>query len=483
MVTNDGTIVQIKHEILCEVAKLVFAGKFEEEKEELPTRLMPGPQAKYRCCVYKEREIVRQRIRLAEGKAPTGAKNNLVVQVVSAACEDCPISRYVVTDNCQKCMGKACQQSCNFGAIDIGRTRAHIDPTKCRECGKCAAACPYNAIADLIRPCKRSCPVGAISMDENFICEIDEKKCIQCGQCIHSCPFGAISSKSYIVDVCRAIMSDTPVYAMIAPSAEGQFGDSITFESWRNALKEVGFTDLYEVGMGGDMTAYAEAKEWLEAKAEGKKKTTSCCPAFVNMVQKHYPQIADCISTTVSPMCGVSRLIKAQCPDAITVFIGPCVAKKSEVLDRDIPGNADYAMTFGEIRAIIRAKGVTLKPTEEIVQQASQFGKKFGNSGGVTNAVIQSMKEQGCLDTEDITVERCDGADECKKALLLLKLGKLPADFIEGMACKGGCVGGPSRHIDVNKFKRTRDDMIAKADNRNVFENLKMMQAEETPMH
>ena len=155
MVTNDGTIIQIKHDILCEVAKLVFAGKFETEKDELPYRMMPGPKAKYRCCVYKEREIVRQRIRLAEGKAPQGSHNDLVVQVVQAACEDCPISRYVVTDNCQKCMGKACQQSCHFGAIDIGRTRAHIDPQKCRECGKCAAACPYNAIADLIRPCRR----------------------------------------------------------------------------------------------------------------------------------------------------------------------------------------------------------------------------------------------------------------------------------------------------------------------------------------
>ena len=187
MATNDATIVKIKHEILEEVAKLVFAGKFEEEKDELPLRLMPGPTAKYRCCVYKEREIVRQRVRLAEGRNVEGAPNNLVVQVVRAACEECPISRYVVTDNCQKCMGKSCQQSCRFGAIDIGRTRAHINPSLCKECGKCAKACPYNAIADLIRPCKRSCPVNAMTMDEYGVCQIDESKCIQCGHCIHSC--------------------------------------------------------------------------------------------------------------------------------------------------------------------------------------------------------------------------------------------------------------------------------------------------------
>ena len=91
MATNDATIVKIKHEILEEVAKLVFAGKFEEEKDELPLRLMPGPTAKYRCCVYKEREIVRQRVRLAEGRNVEGAPNNLVVQVVRAACEDFPL--------------------------------------------------------------------------------------------------------------------------------------------------------------------------------------------------------------------------------------------------------------------------------------------------------------------------------------------------------------------------------------------------------
>ena len=480
MITNDGTIIQIKHEILCEVAKLVFAGKFQAEKDELPYRMMPGPKASYRCCVYKEREIVRQRIRLAEGHNPQGARNDLVVQVVHAACEDCPISRYVVTDNCQKCMGKACQQSCNFGAIDIGRTRAHIDPQKCRECGKCAAACPYNAIADLIRPCRRSCPVGAISMDENGICMIDEKKCIQCGRCIHSCPFGAISSKSCIVDVCQAIMDGKRVYAMMAPSAEGQFGTDITFESWRNALKEVGFTDLVEVGLGGDMTAYAEAKEWTEAYSEGKKLTTSCCPGFVNMIRLHYPDLEEHISTTVSPMCAVSRWIKAKDPEAVTLFIGPCIAKKSEVLDQKIPGNADYAITFGEIRAVIRAKGVTIKEAEEVCQEASTFGKWFGNSGGVTAAVLESMKEQGV--TDDVHVECCNGADACKRALLMLKMGRFPGDFIEGMACEGGCVGGPRRHVDVAKFKRTRETMIKKADSRNVRENLEKFGAESVPM-
>ena len=80
---------------------------------------------------------------------------------------------------------------------------------------------------------------------------------------------------------------------MFAPSTEGQFGEGITFESWRNALKEVGFTDLVEVGLGGDMTAYAEAAEWAEAYRDGKKMTTSCCPGFVNLIRLHYPDLLD----------------------------------------------------------------------------------------------------------------------------------------------------------------------------------------------
>lgn len=481
MISNDATILNIKHEVLYEVAKLAFAGTLEERKEELPFEMIPGPKARFRCCVYKEREVIRQRIALAEGKPPLGKQSDNIVQVIDAACEDCPISRFVVTDNCQKCMGKACQQSCHFGAIDIGVSRAHIDPQKCRECGKCAAACPYNAIADLIRPCRRSCPVGAISTDENGICFIDEKKCIQCGRCIHSCPFGAISSKSNIVDVCKAIVEGKHVYALMAPSAEGQFGEGITFESWRNALKEVGFTDLIEVGLGGDMTAFSEAKEWTEAYQKGEKLTTSCCPAFVNMIKQHFPQLLDNMSTTVSPMCAVSRMLKAQDPEVVTVFIGPCIAKKSETLDLNIQGNADYAMTYGEIRAMMRAKDVNLEPEENSMQEASVFGKRFGNGGGVTAAVLECLKESG--ENTDIKVARCNGAAECKKALLLLKVGRLPEDFIEGMACVGGCVGGPSKHKAELEAKKSRDKLIAEADAREVHENLKAYDMSSFSMH
>ena len=169
----DANVIKIKHAVLEEVARLAFAGELEERKDEIPMKLIPGPTAQFRCCIYKEREIIRQRVRLAEGKAPGIEDDGNVIQVISSACEDCPISSYTVTENCQNCIGKACINACKFGAIEAGRTRSHIDPAKCKECGKCAEACPYNAIAHLQRPCKFSCPVDAISYDEYGIQDMD----------------------------------------------------------------------------------------------------------------------------------------------------------------------------------------------------------------------------------------------------------------------------------------------------------------------
>lgn len=477
----DENVIKIKHDVLYEVAKLAFADELEEKRDGIAQSLIPGPTPQFRCCIYKEREIIRQRVRLAEGKAPGMHDDGNIVQVISSACEDCPISSYVVTDNCQNCIGKACINACNFGAIEMGRHRSHIDASKCKECGKCAQACPYHAIAALKRPCKFSCPVDAISYDENGISVINEEKCIRCGLCIHRCPFGAIGSKTFIVDVIKAIKSEHPVYALVAPATEGQFGEHITMNSWKKAMKAVGFTDLVEVGLGGDMTAAYEAEEWAEAYKNGKKMTTSCCPAFVNMVKKHYPELIENVSTTISPMCAVSRMLKAKEPDAVTVFIGPCISKKSEVKDHAIEGNADYALTYSEIRAIMHARNVELEEDDNSYQESSIYGKRFANSGGVTEAVLQSLKESD--DEIAATVNKCNGAAECKKALLLMKVGRLPEDFIEGMICEGGCVGGPSAFRPQASFKKNRETILSEADERGIHENLDHYDMDAFPMH
>ncbi len=455
--------------------------------ELLPETIIPGPLPQFRCCIYREREIIRQRVRLVRGLSPAANDTKNIVHVIPAACDDCAISSYTVTDNCHGCLGHACFESCRFQAVSIvrerGRIRAHIDPQKCRECGMCAKNCPYQVIVHQVRPCKQACPANAITMDpDTGLCVIDESKCIQCGHCIQACPFGALGAKTRLVDVIQAILAGKRVYAMVAPAVEGQFGKNITPDSWREALEKAGFADMIEVSLGGDLTAAAEADEWAEAFQKGEKKTTSCCPAFVNMIRKHFPELAGNISTTVSPMCAVSRLIKSRDPEAVTVFVGPCQAKKSEAQDQQIEGNADFVLTFDEAVELLHGKDIELEPASGYTQQGSTYGKYFGNSAGVTAAVVQCLKEQN-FDPDQLKVKVCNGAQECKTALTMMKLGRLPESFIEGMVCEGGCVGGPARQKAVAELKKDRDAMIGLADSRGVHENLKLMDAENVHMH
>lgn len=484
MVTNDENIVSFKHRIMEEVCRLAWANKLDENSaHEVIFKMIPkGAKPMWRCCVYKERAIVEQRYMLSLAENIEEDTDN-VVQVIEPACDQCPISSYSVTDNCRFCIGKACINSCKFQAIAPGESRMHIDPAKCKECGQCAKACPYGAIVHLVRPCKKACDVGAITYDENGICKIDDSKCIHCGHCIHSCPFGAIGSKTYLVNIIKDILAGKEVIAMVAPSIEGQFGEDITLDSIRDTFLKLGFSDMVEVGLGGDMTAAYEAAEWSEARKEGRKMTTSCCPAFINMMKKHFPdQYENNMSSTVSPMCAVSRYLKATHPGCVTVFVGPCIAKKAETQDKSVPGNADYAVTFGEMRAMIRSKDLTVEPKPKDYQESSVFGKKFATSGGVAGAVIEVMNERG-EDTSDIKLYKAAGGADCKKALMMLKAGKLQEDFIEGMICDSGCVGGPSKHRTETEIMKARNSLLAKADDRKVLDNLKKYPMDKFSMH
>ena len=475
MITNDKGIVELKHFVLREVCALAWEDRLTaEETEKIVYEVSPGPKPQYRCCVYKEREILRGRIRLAMGQNPEPGKTSRnVVAVIPAACDDCPIQDYFVSDICRFCLGKACLNACRFGAISPGDSKMKIDSSKCKSCGLCAKSCPYGAIIHQERPCKKACPVNAISYDEGGVCVIDENRCIHCGHCIHNCPFGAIGSKIYAVDVIRAIRSGKRVIAMCAPATEGQFGKDIGMAAIRQALKKLGFADMVEVGLGGDMTAASEAAEWIEAKKEGRQMTTSCCPAFISMLRHHFPQIYENNkSATVSPMVAVSRYLKSRDPDCVTVFIGPCIAKKGETLSEFIKDSADYALTYGEIVAMLDSRGVTIEPVEEDYQEASLFGKRFAGTGGVAAAVMEVMEEMG-EDTSGIRLMTCAGGEECKKAMMLLKAGKLEADFVEGMICPGGCVGGPSKHQLETVVLRDRAGLLQKADGRKILENLK----------
>lgn len=486
MLNENNTVDDVKQEVLYHVAKAAFEGNLEQIEATLPYEILPGSKPSYRCCVYKEREIIRERIMLAKNVNPAdGTQCQNTVKIIPAACENCPITRFSVTDNCQKCMGKKCMQACKFDAITMTRDKAYIDPSKCKECGQCYQACPYNAIVDIMRPCRRACPVDAIQVGDDGRVSIDDEKCIRCGACISACPFGAVSDSSRILEIIDAIKSDKPVYAMVAPAAEGQFGVDITMESIREGLKKIGFTDMVDVAIGADFVSDAESKEWAEAYNEGKKMTTSCCPAFVHLIRRHFPQLAENISTTVSPMAATARLIRAMHEDAICVFVGPCIAKKSEAgQDQEYPGeNADFVMTFEELKAMLRAKNVVLQPTVlgEEEQNGTVYAKRYANSGGVTKAVQQSLMEQGIA--IGANVRQCNGAEECRKALMLMKVGKLPEDFIEGMICEGGCVAGPGNILSEKEFKRERDKQIKNADERDIKDTLEKYSEYKFSMH
>ena len=485
MLNEFNTVEDVKNEVLYHVAKAAFEGNLEEIEATLPYEILPGNKPSYRCCVYKEREIIRERIMLAKNINPnTGQSCRNTVQIIPAACENCPITRFTVTDNCQKCMGKKCMQACRFDAITMTRTKAYIDPNKCKECGQCFEACPYNAIVDIMRPCRRACPVDAIEVaEEDGKVTINDEKCIRCGSCINACPFGAVTDSSRMLEVIEHLKGTKPVYALVAPAAEGQFGRDITMESIRNGVKELGFKDMVDVAIGADFVSDSEAREWAEAYNEGKKMTTSCCPAFVHMIRRHFPELSDNISTTVSPMAATARLVKAMDPDAVCIFIGPCIAKKSEAGQvQDRPGeNADLVLTFEEIRAMFRAKNVKLVPCTLEEQNGSVFAKRYSNAGGVTRAVKEALIEQGANDR--VNVRQCNGAEECRKALFLMKAGKLPEDFIEGMCCEGGCVAGPGNIEEERAFKRERDKQIANADDRTIQSTLEQYKQYEFSMH
>ena len=269
------------------------------------------------------------------------------------------------------------------------------------------------------------------------------------------------------------------VVAMIAPAIEGQFGTD-TLPQIKQAIRRLGFDDVYEVALGADMVAYSEAQELTERVGAGEKLTSSCCPAFVNLVRKHFPDLMKYVSTTVSPMVAVERYIRSLRPDVVTVFIGPCIAKKNEVMGSYVD-EIDYALTFEELYAMMCAKGVEdiTGDEEEYPEDATRYGKGFALSGGVTGAVNRVLEERG--EKVDVKALKCNGAEECRKALMLLKAGRLPENFVEGMFCVGGCMGGPATLNELQKSKKVFESRLDGADS--VVQNVEGKQLNKADIH
>ncbi len=452
----DTKVQHLKYQVLREVATYAWEGTLLENVHSIPSTLISGKEATMRCCVYKERAILAERIHIAMG-GDSNTQN--VIQVIDIACDECPSSGYLVTPTCRGCLAHRCKDVCKKDAITYDSNHvAYIDNDKCIGCGACAKVCPYHAIVSLKRPCETACKVNAIKKSTiNNAAEINNEKCISCGACVYQCPFGSISDKSFVLDVINILknrlIEDYKVYAVVAPSISGQFqyanlGQVVT------GIKHLGFHTVVEAALGADIVALSEAKEL----AEKKFLTSSCCPAFVKYIENDFPDLRTHISHNLSPMGAIAKYIKESDPKARIIFIGPCTAKKMEFQKESVRKYVDSVLTFEELQALFDSKNLAIDSLEEdVLDNASFYGRIFARSGGLSEAVAQSIKEQNL--SFDLNAIACDGIQEAKTALLKKSKGVLTENFIEGMACVSGCIGGagclthgPKNKAGVDKY-------------------------------
>ena len=369
-------------------------------------------------------------------------KENLMC-VIDEACSSCVQINYDLSTRCRGCVARSCYMNCPKNAIDFKKNgQAEINHDKCISCGICQNNCPYHAIIYVPIPCEEVCPVKAIKRDADGTEYIDESKCIYCGKCINACPFGAIFEISQVFDVLRDIRAGKQVVAMVAPAVLSQFNASI--DQIYGALKAMGFTDVIEVAQGAMETTRLEAEEFVEKMEEGQPfMTTSCCPSYIQLAKKHLPEIEKYISTTGSPMYYTAKVAREKYPEAKTVFIGPCIAKRKEAHDNE---DVDYVLTFEEMSSLFSGYELDIEqvPAYKMAFTASKEAHGFAQTGGVTNAVKAELKHA--------PINAMQVSNLNKKNIALLrayaKSGKCPSQFIEVMACEGGCITGPCSQTD-----------------------------------
>jgi [FeFe] hydrogenase (group B1/B3) len=423
--------------------------------------------------IYHEREILAQRIKQYLGLDYTKSKDlelfeivdkleNILsnkseyiskgkfLDIIKEACDGCPTKKYYITDGCRTCVAQSCINVCPKNAITkTSNNRMKIDEEKCINCGLCANSCNYNAIIVQERPCEIACSLNAIgkskqsnentnSLDSNDFKsdnspKINKDLCVNCGNCFKECPFGAIESPSQMLQLQYSLNNNEKIVAIFAPSITGQFGMKVNSLQIKEALYKIGFDNVIEAAVGADEVAKEEAKI-IENSDE--LVTTSCCPAFVECIEKHYNDYKKNVSHEYSPMSFLANKIKQENKNIKIAFIGPCIAKKQEAFNNEL---VDYVITFEELGAMFIAKHVEPSKLEGENIQGSDFGWNFAKSGGVAEAVVNNM-------SKELKILKMNGLEEARKTFGLLKKEKY--DLLEGMACNGGCVGGPGIMID-----------------------------------
>ena len=463
-------ITDIRKKVFTEVARMAYEGGDYSKAEDLPYVIVPGDRPLHRESVFLERAIAGERVRLAMGLSirPIQTRSLMtegmdaaavaeqyyeppLINIIPYACHACPTNQYKVSNYCQNCIAASCQKVCPKDAISFRNNRSYIDLDKCIRCGKCAKACPYNAIVHLERPCAAACGMDAIGSDEYGRATINQDKCVACGQCLVSCPFGAIVDKGQIFQVIQSILKGDKVIAIVAPAFIGQFGKHSTPGKFIAAMKHLGFERIVEVAVGADMCTIEEAKDFLEkVPAEQNYMATSCCPAWHSMIYKMFSGEAKNISMTLTPMVFTARLMKKKYPGCKVVFVGPCAAKKLEAIRADIRSDVDFVLTFEELQGMFEAKEINFETIEEMedLNEGTAAGRGFAVSGGVAGAV-EDLIHKTNPDVE-VKTARAEGLRECRKLMTLAKAGKYNGYLLEGMACPGGCVAGAGTLLPVD---------------------------------
>jgi len=467
----------IRRQLVRKVVRLFNEGKLIEGIDRIPLEMSPREiPAQRRCCIYKERAVVRYKLMPILGLGIEEEQDELtplsefarmaierkepskkVLTVVDEACTSCVKVSYIVTNICRGCVASPCIMNCPKNAIRFNDSgTAQIKSDKCVNCGLCKEACPYHAIVYVPVPCEEVCPVNAISKNEQGIEYIDEAKCIYCGRCQNACPFGSIYEISNLVDVLKSIQQKQETIAMVAPALFGQY--DVHPAKVMKAIEKIGFSKVVEVARGAEITTRNEAEELVHRLGEGAPfMTTSCCPSYVELTRKHIEGLKPFVSDTGSPMHYTAEMVKKLNPEAKTVFIGPCIAKRKEGIDNEL---VDFVLSFSELDTILEAMEIKPADCEEIVlENIDGEARGFALSGGVIAAIrAQNLK----IDVKSLSV---DGLN--KKSINLLRAfskGKAPAQFIEVMACEGGCIAGPVSHLNAQKGKRNFEkglEMIA----------------------
>ncbi|MCR5788954.1 MAG: 4Fe-4S dicluster domain-containing protein [Lachnospiraceae bacterium] len=471
----DTNVRKTRHMIFKAVAELAYHSKnLKEDIEMLPYELCSMDSSEDWGNIYRERAVIRERLRLALGiklrpenkpvAVSAGVEESNVaekyyepplLQVIPSACNACPENMYIVSDQCMGCVAHPCVEVCPKGAISIQNGKSFIDQDKCVKCGKCHSVCPYDAISHKRRPCADACGLGAIVSDEYGRADIDRTTCVSCGQCMVHCPFGAIADKSQIFQLIKALMSGKKLIAELAPSFVGQFGNA-TEAQVKTALKQLGFYDVVETAIGADIGCVAEAKHYVEkvSTKEVPFLLTSCCPSWMYLAKLFFPETIDSISRELTPMVATAREILKEHPDADVVFIGPCASKKLEASRRTVRSDVDFVITYEELLGIFDAKGINPEEVtpEDGLQDASGAARGYGAAGGVASAIEKCIRAK-YPDTE-IHIEHAEGLAECRKMLTLAKSGLKQGCLIEGMACPGGCVAGAGTNLSIAEAKK-----------------------------